>query len=182
MAAPLELGRLYQLGYVTSDMAQAIDYAERMFGVAGFRDYGELESEVAAGRARIRVAQGAIGGTVFELIEPLGGADKVYRDHLPARGFAIRLHHLAYYLDDPEAWRRFNRAVDALGITVAIRGTSPSSEYVYVDLRSELGHYAEVVHRFGAEGLDAEGERRRVELAIAQMRGGGPDRSSAGPP
>ena len=168
---PLELGRLYQLGYVTTDLDEAMRYVSANFVVTDFIDFGRFKSKVSAGEADIRVAHGRMGDLVFELIQPLGGADAVYADYLPASGFAIRLHHAAYHLDDAAAWERLGAAIEARGLSVPIRGRSPSSQYVYLDLRSMLGHYAEVVHRTGGgAGLDVESERRRVEAAIAELR------------
>lgn len=168
--APLELGRLFQLGYVTNHMDQALEYASSIFGVDDFIDFGAFDSPVTGGMAHIRVAQGLLGEMVFELIQPLGGDDAVYRDYLPADGFAIRLHHTAYYQDDRARWDRFCAAVAERGIRVALSGKSSSSEYVYVDLRAELGQYAEVVHRPNGASMDLAADRLRVKAAIAGIQ------------
>jgi hypothetical protein len=163
----LELGKLYQLGYVTGDMGKAIKQAEAMFGVDDFLDFGELDSDVADGVARVRVAQGLLGDTVFELIQPVGGDDRLYAEYLSEDApEAIRFHHLAYYQDDPDAWRRFLAAVDERQIPIVVSGKSPNSEFVYIDVRKDLGHYAEVVHRYGGP-LDVHADRARVKAAIA---------------
>lgn len=170
--APLELGRIYQLGYVTTDLDEAMTYAERTFGVRDFKDFGTFDTTVAEGMARVRVAHGMMGDFIFELIQPVGGDDTVYADYLPTDRFAIRLHHAAYYIDDARDWARMKAEVGERGVRIAIGGKSPSSEYFYLDLREELGHYAEIVHRPGATaGMDAAAERRRVEAAIATLKG-----------
>jgi hypothetical protein len=167
--APLELGRFFQLGYVTNDLDQAMEYTNRTFGVQDYVDYGQFDSAVIGGIAKVRVAQGRLGEIVFELVQPCGGDDALYANYLPDPGFAVRLHHTAYYLDDPVEWRRLRQALDAQGKKIVIDGRSPSSEYIYVDFRDELGQYAEVVHRPGFDPSDPDAERRRVAAAIAAI-------------
>jgi len=142
---------VWQLGYVTSDLDRALDELSERFGL-------EHQFRVPSGGATFmagdevvpweaRFAMAARGGLIVELIEPVSGEVGFYRDALPADGsFAIRLHHLAAFMETgDEAWERARGALASAGLgfdyTMLIPGRVRAG---YIDARAELGHFLEL--------------------------------------
>ncbi len=142
---------VWQFGYVTNDLDPAIEFMAERFGL-------EHWVKVAAGGATFlvgeepaewhaRFAMGARGGKIIELIHPVGGHIDFYTRVLPDDGrFAVRLHHIATYIDTGEAeWERLESLLAASGLkvdyTVLIPGRVRAG---YVDTTAELGHWLEV--------------------------------------
>ena len=89
----------------------------------------------------------ARGGLIVELIEPVAGAVDFYRQALPSDGsFAVRLHHLATFIETgDEQWERMGSLLAAAGLkfdyTMLIPGRVRAG---YIDTRAQLGHFLEV--------------------------------------
>src|ERR1700691_4191093 len=141
---------VWQFGYVTSDLDRAIEHMRERFGLehclklpTGGATFliGDQPAEWDA-----RFAMGSRGGTIIELIEPVAGEVDFYRRLLPADGtFAIRLHHLATFIELGEAeWERTRSLLAQSGLrfdyTVLIPGRVRAG---YVDTSAELGHWLE---------------------------------------
>ena len=141
---------LWQLGYVTTDLDRGIAYLAARFGlehavslpVSGTFLAGAQEVQFEA-----RFAMVARGGLIVELIEPVAGEVGFYRDSLPPDGsFAVRLHHLAAFVEtgDP-AWANIGALLREAGLrfdyTLLIPGRVRAG---YVDMREDLGHWIEI--------------------------------------
>jgi catechol 2,3-dioxygenase-like lactoylglutathione lyase family enzyme len=150
------LSGLLQVAYVTTDVEAAIDLFRTRHGVAQWARLCPIEIESLPGRtATLNIALAYAGAVQIELIQPLAGHDKVYREPLPDSGFALRFHHLAQLIDTEEAYERLRREVAAQGVRIAVEGESPGmARYFYGDHRDTLGHYIEHIH-YSPAGLAA---------------------------
>ena len=145
-----------QIGYATTDCEEAVRrYGER-YGVANFLLLPNTVSTIAPGRtATINVAMAFVNGTMIELIEPAGGADTIYREVLPASGFAVRHHHLGYAMFNDDEWDAMQREIERQKIAVVLSGESPGVvRYQYIDLRADIGHYVEYLYYLGQGGQE----------------------------
>jgi hypothetical protein len=143
-----------QIGYATTDCAEAVRrYGER-FGVSKFLMLPNTESTIAPGRVAIlNVALAFVNDTMIEFIEPVSGADAIYRDVLPSDGFAIRHHHLGYAVSSEAEWQAKQREIERQRIAVVLSGESPDViRYQYIDVRDDVGHYVEYLYYMGSGG------------------------------
>ena len=110
------LANVWQFGYVTTDLDRAVAFMSERFGLehclklpAGGATFlvGDEPAEWDA-----RFAMGARGGKIVELIEPVAGHVDFYTRVLPPDGsFAVRLHHIATFIDNgDEEWERVGSA------------------------------------------------------------------------
>ncbi|MFT4230258.1 MAG: VOC family protein [Microbacterium sp.] len=136
----------YQLGYVTTDLDEAIDgYARTLGGVDFSISDRTLRPRLrhVDSSLRVRFGLGFVGDVMVELIEPVSGETGFYADLLPPSGFGIALHHFGYLLDPRADWGAFRAAVDEERVAFELSG---DPNVVYLDTRAELGHYVEYLH------------------------------------
>lgn len=145
------LANVWQFGYVTNDLDQAIDFMADRFGLthtlklpAGGTFYaGEEPAEFDA-----KFAMGSRGGTIIELIEPVAGELDFYTRLLPddENTFAVRLHHIATYMDTgDDHWERLKQILADSNLKVDYTLVIPDRVRAgYVDTTAELGHWLEV--------------------------------------
>ncbi|MGE0386349.1 MAG: VOC family protein [Gammaproteobacteria bacterium] len=135
----------YQFGYVTNDFDRAVAQFARTHGIGSFLQMREMQYETGPGRAAIcHLGLAMSGATEIEIIAPLDGDVGIYREILPASGFALRFHHASRIIADEAAFdaelerhRRDGRPLPIVG------GAKGSTRYFYADFRPELGHYVE---------------------------------------
>jgi hypothetical protein len=145
------LANVWQLGYVTTDLDGAIEFMAQRFGLSDCR---RLPSDTATfligdqpAEWEVKVAMGARGGLIVELIEPVAGEIDFYTEVLPdGAAFAVRLHHIATYTKTgDEEWARIEALLAESNLevdyTVLIPGRVRAG---YVDTRSALGHWLEI--------------------------------------
>ena len=94
---------MWQLGYVTTDLDRASELLRERFGLEHIMEVPTDGATFLAGDEPVdweaRVAMGARGGLIVEVIEPVGGEVDFYKRDLPDDGsFALRLHHLATFV------------------------------------------------------------------------------------
>ena len=155
MTAPVStFSGFLQVAYVTTDIEQAIEFMGSHHGVLRWARLCPLEIETGKGKkAMLNIGLAYVGALQLELIQPLGGHDGVYRDALPAHGFAIRHHHVAQLIDTPENYEKQRRDVMSRNVRIALEGESPgNARYFYSDCRDSLGHYVEHIY-FTPAGL-----------------------------
>jgi hypothetical protein len=142
---------VWQFGYVTTDLERGMEFLRERFGLehnvevptegATFLK-GDQEAEWSA-----RIAMGARGGLIVELIEPIAGEVEFYRRYLPDDGsFAVRLHHLATFMPlGDEAWDEMVALLARSGLKVDYTVLIPDRVRAgYVDTSAELGHMLEI--------------------------------------
>jgi hypothetical protein len=142
---------IWQLGYVCNDLDRGMEFMRSEFGL-------EHCVEVPTDTARVidhndqevpweaRIAMGARGGLIVELIEPVSGDVEFYRRFLPANSDGVRLHHLATQVPvGDEEWERVRGILAESGLrfdhTVLIPDRVRAG---YVDTSAQLGHLLEV--------------------------------------
>jgi len=145
------LANVWQLGYVTTDLDRAIEFMGERFGLEHCLNLGAADATFLVGddpaEWEARFAMGARGGLIVELIEPVSGEVDFYRRLLPDDGsFAVRLHHVATFIENGEAeWERLRELLAGAGLrvdyTVLIPGRVRAG---YVDMTAQLGHYLEI--------------------------------------
>jgi hypothetical protein len=157
-AAPREvrvLGDLFanvwQIAYVTRDLDRGIELLRERLGVEHCTEVPTAGATFLAGDAPapwdVRVAMGARGGLIVELIEPVAGEVDFYRRFLPAPGSPeLRLHHLATFVPvGDEAWSSLCELLAASGLRVDYTVLIPERVRAgYIDTTAELGHFLEV--------------------------------------
>jgi hypothetical protein len=142
---------IWQIAYVTTDLDRGIELLRERFGIEHCVEVPTDGATFLRGDEPaawdVRIAMGARGGPIVELIEPVGGEVDFYRRSLPDDGsFGFGLHHLATFmpLGDP-AWASLSelRARHGLGVdyTVLIPDRVRAG---YVDTTGLLGHWLEV--------------------------------------
>ena len=141
---------LWQVCYVTPDLKRG---AEELGNLLGVKDYIEVPMEGAMLMKRgeeveweTRVAMGARGGVIFELIEPVSGEVEVYRRALPKDGGALALHHLSMLVPlGSEPWHDVETLVKERGLSIEYTIVVPDrARLAYVDTTVLLGHWIEV--------------------------------------
>jgi hypothetical protein len=148
-------GAFRQVAYVTNDLERALAHFDRNAGVKRFLQFRDLEVAIGPGvAARCHIALALSGGAEIEVIEPIGGADGVYRDGLSATDFALNFHHVAYTLPSLEALTSLKAALRARGAPIAMEAVTDNGlAYFYADLRKPFGHFVEYV--FGTPAYEA---------------------------
>jgi hypothetical protein len=145
------LANVWQFGYVTTDLDQAMEFMSERFGLehcvklptgGGTFLVGDEPADWHA-----KFAMGARGGKIVELIEPVSGHVDFYTRLLPPDGsFAVRLHHIATFIDNgDEEWERLGRLLAGSGLRFDYTLLIPNRVRAgYVDTTAELGHWLEV--------------------------------------
>ena len=150
-----ELGDLFaniwQVAYVTTDLDRGMEQLRDRFGI---EHCVEVPTEGATflrgdepAEWKARIAMGARGGPIVELIEPVAGEVDFYREFLPSDGSAeLRPHHLATFMPlGDEAWESLGALLAQHGLQVDYTVLIPDRVRAgYVDTRALLGHWLEV--------------------------------------
>jgi hypothetical protein len=150
-----ELGDLFaniwQICWVTRDLDRGMELLRERFGVEHCVEVPTAGATFLVGDEpaewEARVAMGARGGPILELIEPVAGEVDFYREVLPSDGSAdLRLHHLATFVPlGDEAWASLVSLLKRHGLRVDYTVLIPDRVRAgYVDTRALLGHWLEV--------------------------------------
>jgi hypothetical protein len=138
------LGSLFQRAYVTTDLDRAVRVFSERYGVSEFVPFPNIHSHHTDGmESELNVALSYAGDTMIELIEPAGGDDRLWRDHLSSNGFQIRFHHNGFLVDSEAELLALAARSD--GPTLRLQGISLGTRFLYLDSVAELGHYLEYV-------------------------------------
>jgi hypothetical protein len=145
------LANVWQFGYVTNDLDRAIDFMAERFGLEHCRRLPSDTATFLAGDTPVpwdvKVAMGARGGVIIELIEPVAGEIDFYTRVLPGdQDFSVRLHHIATHTAPGEdEWERIKTILGNSGLQVDYTVLIPNRVRAgYVDTSAELGHWLEI--------------------------------------
>ena len=143
---------VWQLGYVCSDLDRGIDFMREQFGLSHCVEVPTDTARVLDHRDEqvdweARIAMGARGGLIIELIEPVSGDVDFYRRFLPMDGsFGVRLHHLATHVPvGDDVWEQIRELLAGSGLRFDHTVLMPDRVRAgYVDTSAELGHLLEI--------------------------------------
>lgn len=138
-----------QLAYVTNDFDRALTVFGERHGVMRFLELREFTLQTGADQfAEVNIAIAMVDGMEIEIIQPLDGADKVYRCALAGKDFQVRFHHIGERVESLECFEHLKREVTAASRRIDLWGSSVNgAHYFYVDDRDTLGHHVEYIYR-----------------------------------
>ena len=132
----------FQLGYVTRNLDAACDAFRRKFGAVEFL-VNEPEPIDGVPAPTRRLALTWIDDVMTELIEPDFAQKTIYDHAVPPTDGTIRLHHLGFLIDDPQAMLTH---LAGMGYEVPLAGSLPGAlDYIYADTREDLGLFSEFI-------------------------------------
>ncbi|MEA2332903.1 MAG: hypothetical protein QOH58_3041 [Thermoleophilaceae bacterium] len=142
---------VWQIAYVTRDLDHGMEMLAERFGIEHCTEVPTAGATVLKdgepAEWDVRIAMGARGGQIVELIEPVGGDVDYYRQALPADGSnGLGFHHLAMIAPLGDAvWSSLGELLAAQGLRFDYTILIPDRVRAgYVDTTAELGHYIEV--------------------------------------
>ena len=142
---------IWQVAYVTTDLDRGIELLRERFGIDECTEVPIAGATFLVGDEPAewepRIAMGARGGLIVELIEPVAGEVGFYRRFLPEDGsFGLRLHHLAALVPlGDDVWTSVGGMLAEAGLGFEYTVLIPDRVRAgYVDTTAELGHYLEV--------------------------------------
>jgi catechol 2,3-dioxygenase-like lactoylglutathione lyase family enzyme len=131
----------FQVAYATNDVERACSVFGQRFGVREFR---RLEGQLPAG-GHIRVELAWAGGTMYELFQCEGPGSAFFNSVLPPEGFAIRHHHLGFFVRDMQGWEAVHREIKEGGWTLHSNSYNAGFLRACIVEVPELGHYLEYI-------------------------------------
>jgi hypothetical protein len=148
-AGALLAGDFIQMAYVTSDLEAAIALFAKHHDVASFLRLPNYQLAIGDGReAWVDIALAYAGGVQIEIIRPLSGDDRVYRQALsPDQTFQLRYHHEAHRAASLDQLGRLKARAAARGMPIPIDASdSLGAHYFYADCRATIGHHVEYIY------------------------------------
>ena len=142
---------IWQVCYVTPDLDRGMELLGEKLGITNFTevptDGASFKKDGEEKQWDVRVAMGARGGPIVELIEPVGGEVDFYRRFLPEDGQnAVGLHHLAVLIplgDGP--WESTRELLGRHGLGYEYTIEIPDrARLAYTDTTALLGHWLEI--------------------------------------
>lgn len=135
-----------QVGIVTKDLDKTIKEFEDLYGLKPFivaePEYVNTYVKEKPVEFRIRVALYRVLEQVdIEVIEAKKGKE-VYEEWLREKGEG--LHHLAFEIEDTEAWVEYFKSK---GIQILQRGERPGVKFTYLDTTAYSGVITELIER-----------------------------------
>jgi hypothetical protein len=142
---------IWQVCYVTPDLDRGMAEMRDLFGIENSTEVPTEGASFMKGGEEVqwdvRVAMGARGGLIVELIEPVAGEVEFYRRFLPKDGGSVLgLHHLAMLIPlGDEAWDSVEALLADHGLAFEYTILIPDrARLAYVDTSAMLGHYIEL--------------------------------------
>ena len=151
MKAPPRLPELFHIGWVVRDCAAAQEELSARLGAGPFVSFGDesrFDQALVHGKPTpfaLKVAFGALGGVLLELLEPLDDRSP-HAEFLGERGEG--LHHLAFLVTDFDEQLAAIRAADP-ETNLLIYGTGPGNpvRWAYLDGGKARGTVIELLER-----------------------------------
>jgi hypothetical protein len=131
-----------QISYVTNDLDRARAIFSQRYGI---RDYLHFPADTPAG-GHLDLALAWAGGVMYELVQARGPGTAFYTDRLPADEFAIRHHHLGYFVQTKSGWDALMDEIERGRWTVAFRNDLPGFLSACYIEAPEMGHYLEYMY------------------------------------
>ena len=149
--SPPRLPELFHIGWVVRDCAAAQEELSARLGVGPFLSAGDesrFDKALVHGKPTpfsLRIAFGALGGVLLELLEPLDDCSP-HAAFLAERGEGM--HHLAYLVADfDEQLAAIRGAGPETGLLIDGTGPGNPVRWVYLDGGSARGTVIELLER-----------------------------------
>ena len=133
----------FQVCHVTNDMARAQSlYREQL----GIRNFQPLEGQLPEGGS-IHIELAWVGGLMYELATASGPGSEPFTEILPpGDAFAMRFHHLGYFIHDQASWDALDGEIArGGGIVRAGNAIAGFMQFRIVQV-PWLGHFLEFIH------------------------------------
>jgi len=137
-----------QMAYVTNNLDAAMALFSEGHEISRFLELRDYPVQTGPDRyARLDIALAYAGGIQIELIQPLGGDDRIYRQILRDDGrFELHFHHEAQLARSRYDLDRLREKARARGFPVVMDGSQGADVvYFYADCRGTIGHYVEYI-------------------------------------
>ena len=131
----------FQLAYATNDIERALTLFSDRYGI---KEYRRLEGPLQRG-GDIRLELAWVGGVMMGVLQATGPGADFYNAVLPSNGFAVRFHHLGYFIQDQAGWDALQKEIEQGGWKVVLRTNAPGFMQGCIIEVPELGHYIEYV-------------------------------------
>jgi len=139
--AGLARNELFQIAYSTNDMEKARALLGEKYGLKEFR---RLEGQMPeGGSVQMDIAWSA--GILYELICAKGAGGEVFQTGLPHDSFAMRLHHLGYFVPDAASWDAIRAEIARDCRRIVRDSNNPGFLKAIIVEAPELGHYLEYI-------------------------------------
>jgi hypothetical protein len=146
----------FQIAYATNDIDRACNLFGDRFGIKAFR---RLEGQLPAG-GHIRIELAWAGGTMYELVTAHGPGSELFTAQLPPSGFALRHHHLGFFIRDDSAWQALATECAERGWVVRSKSDNKGFLKACMVEVPELGHFLEYIYPEPAGAAFFEGVPR----------------------
>jgi extradiol dioxygenase family protein len=133
---------LFQIAYVTNDIERAMQVFAERYGV---KEWRRMEGALKEG-GHIRVEFGWAGGSLFEVTQADGAGSELYRQGLPADEFAVRFHHLGFFIPTEAAWNALLKEIADGGVKVLNETNVPGFLQARIVEAPDLGHWIEYIY------------------------------------
>lgn len=145
---PRVLPAVSQIAHVTTSLERATEDFGRLLGIREWLQIRDYDVVTRPGhRALMHLALAYKGDTMLEIIQPLGGDDRIYSEPLEGNGYIVRQHHIARFFENHAQFDHEINRLRAAGvqfpIDVGLNETEGRARVNYADLRSQLGYYVE---------------------------------------
>ncbi len=132
----------FQLGYVTNDLAAAMEFFGQRFNITRFR---ENDSDLPGG-GRVCTRTAWVGSMMYEIVMGYGEDMEVFSDFAPqGSDFVLKFHHYGFLVPDDAAWQVLEAEITRSGLRLRRPNDMPG--YVktcFVEV-PHLGHMLEYI-------------------------------------
>lgn len=137
------LARFFQVAYVTRDLDRAALTFQRRYGIKSFQFMRDNRLDP---NTTIDIALAWVDEVMIELIQPRGTGGGFHEVMLGPEPHSTRLHHLGHLVADRAEWDRLLEELRRGEHPIVLQGgVDGFLSYVYVDARSETGHFLEYI-------------------------------------
>ncbi|MFT4230701.1 MAG: VOC family protein [Microbacterium sp.] len=144
----LALGRHFQIGYVTRDLEVGTAYLVDVLGARRLTRFDDVRALDGGPSSIQRLSHFLLGGAEAELIEPRSSwPGSIYREAVDAADRPIALHHVGYLFATREDFRDAVEQARGRGVDIPSHADTADVGFAYLDTRSLVGHYTELVFR-----------------------------------
>jgi hypothetical protein len=111
----------------------------------GIQKFARLEGPLPSG-GHIHVELAWSGGLMYELMFVQGPGSECFNSVLPPSGFAIRPHHLGYFVNTAAEWQALQQEIERGNWKLVHKNERPGQMSACIVEAPEIGHYLEYIY------------------------------------